>query len=151
MALTIEDGTGVTGADSFITEAEFDTTQVDYYGSALTGDTAAKEAAIRRAFLFMRSLQWLESSDHPTFDGTIPDDIKVAQGLFAREELSTPGALAPSVVAGQQKILTGVGDLTWTPTGSSGVDSQRTTVTLAMDMLKSYLSGTGQTKFLERG
>ena len=154
MALTIEDGTGVTGADSFASLVEFNATLLDYFNETSAEADAAKEGALRRSWLFMRSLSW-DASDadsvYPTFGGTIPADIKTAQGLFARAELAAPGALAPSVVAGQQKILTRVGELGWTPTGQTGVDAQRTTVTMAMDLLEDYLSGTGSTKFLLRG
>jgi len=151
MALTIEDGTGVDGADSFATVAEFDATQVDYFGAALSSTEVLKEAALRRAYLYMRSLDWTSDSDFPTFEGTIPADIKTAQGILARVELSSPNALQPSVVPGQQKILTRVGEIGWTATGQTGVNAQRTVVTMAADLLSSYLNDTGSTRFLARG
>lgn len=150
MPLTIEDGTGVTGADSFATEAELDTTRANVF-EASDGDTAGKEAALRRAYLFMRSLPWLTDCEFPTFGGTIPADIKTAQGIFAHYEMANPQGLQPSVVPGQQKILTQVGDIGWTPTGQTGVDAQRGQVTMAMDLLKSYLDGSGSTTFIKRG
>ena len=154
MALTIEDGTGVTGADSFATLAEFATTLADLFGETASESDALKEAALRRAYLYMKSLQWDasdEDSVYPTFGGTIPADIKTAQAIFARAELAAPNALQPSVVPGQQKILTRVGEIGWTPTGQTGVNAQRSVVTMAADLLKDYLSGNGQTKFLSRG
>lgn len=150
MALTIEDGTDVTGADSYVTEAEFDAEQLALFGTALTGDTATKEAAIRRAYLYMKSLAW-KAGTFPLFGGTIPADIKQAQSILARAEQANPQGLQPSVVPGQQKILTRVGDIGWTPTGQTGVDAQRSVVTMAADLLKPYLSGSGQTKFINRG
>lgn len=150
MALTIEDGTGVTGADSFTTLVEFAALQVDYFSEALSGTDAEKESALRRAWLYMASLEWNSDSDYPTFDAAIPDAIKIAQTVFARVEQVTPNALQPSVVPGQQKILTRVGEIGWTPTGQTGTDAQRTVVTMAADLLKDYLSGTGTTKFLAR-
>ena len=150
MAVTVEDGTGVTGADSFITLVELDALQVDYFGAAVTSTDPIKEAALRRSYLFMKSLRWKDTADYPTFDATIPDDIKTAQAVLARIEIESPNALQPSVVPGQQKILTRVGEIGWTPTGQTGTDAQRTVVTMAMDLLEPFLSGTGQTKFLNR-
>ena len=154
MALTIEDGTGVTGADSFATLVEYGATQTELFAAEIDGTDAVKEAALRRAWLFMKSLAWGKSDSenvYPTFGGTIPADIKTAQAILARVEQESPNALQPSVVPGQQKILTRVGEIGWTPTGQTGVDAQRTTVTMAIDLLEGYLSGTGQTKFLKRG
>jgi len=148
--LTIEDGTGVSGADSFATTAEFDASQVDLFSVALPGTDAEKEASLRRGYLYMRSLNWTDAAEFPTFSGTIPADIKTAQSILARAEIGTPGALAPNVVPGQQKILTRVGEIGWTPTGQTGVDAQRSVVTLAMDLLGAYLNGTGSTKFINR-
>ena len=150
MALTIEDGTGVTGADSFITLAEYDTAQADLWAAALTGTDAEKEAALRRAYLYMKSLEWCSDAEYPAFGGTVPEDVKTAQAIFARYEQANPEGLQPSVTPGQQKILTRVGEIGWTPTGQTGVDAQRSVVTMAADLLKEYLCGSGKTKFLNR-
>lgn len=148
MALALETGTGVDGADSFITTAEFTQYQVDYFGSALTGEVAEQEAALRRAFLYLRSLDW--SADYPMFGGEVPEDVKIAHAILARTEQAEPNALQPSVTPGQQKILTRVGEIGWTPTGQTGVNAQRRVVTMADDLLKPYLHGSGSTKFLAR-
>lgn len=154
MALTIENGTGVTGADSFITLVEFTAVLADLFGETSSATDALKEAAIRRAWYYMKSLQW-DASDsdnvYPTFGGTIPADVKTAQGILARAELATPNGLAPTVTPGQQKILTRVGEIGWTATGQTGANAQRAVVSMAADMLKPYLSGTGSTTFLTRG
>lgn len=151
MALTIETGagTGVIGADSFATVAEFEQVQIDYFGAPLDGDTTAKEAALRRAWLFMGSLGWSEA--YPTFGGGVPSVVKIAQSIFARTELAEPESLQPSVTPGQQKILTRVGEIGWEFVGSKGVDPQRRVVTMAVDLLKPYLHGSGSTRFLARG
>lgn len=151
MALTIEDGTGVTGADSFITLVEYAAEQVDLWGSALDGTDPLKEAAIRRAWYYMKSLDWKAAYPFPTLGGTIPDDIKTAQASLARAEQSNPGILQPSVVPGQQKVLTKVGEIGWTATGQTGVDAHRTVVTMAADLLKNYLNATEVTQYLIRG
>jgi hypothetical protein len=146
MPLTIEDGTGVAGADSFSTAAEYEATLLDLFGETVT----ASEPALRRAFLHMKSLDWKADCPFPTLGGAIPDEVKQAQAIFARYEVATPSGLAPTVVAGQQKILTRVGEISWTPTGQTGVDAQRGTVTMAMDLLKAYLNDTGNAQFIQR-
>lgn len=154
MALTIENGTGITGADSFITLVEFTAVLADLFGETSAATDALKEAAIRRAWYYMKSLQW-DASDsdnvYPTFGGTIPADVKTAQGILARAELATPNSLAPTVTPGQQKVLTRVGEIGWTATGQTGVDAQRAVVSMAADLLKPYINDTGATGFLLRG
>lgn len=139
--LVIEDGTGVPGADSFTTLAECEAWSEAYYGAKLTGSTAVKDAAIRRAWFYLKSLPWKEEYPWPTLGGTIPEDVKTAQHMCARAEFITPDCLQPSVIPGQQKVLDRVGEIGWKVTGSSGVDAQRTIVTAAESLLKPYLAG----------
>ena len=47
--LIVEDGTGVAGADSFVTLAECRQWSEDFYGHQLTGNDAVKDAALRRS------------------------------------------------------------------------------------------------------
>lgn len=150
MALIIEDGTGVANADSFVTVTECEAFAVAWFGASLAGSPTSKEAALRRAFGFMRSLNWVDDA-FPTFGGTIPTAVKDAQHIFARAEFQNQGALQPTVTPGQSKVLVGVGSLQWQVTGQSGVDAQRATVTMALDRLKGLLVDTGSTQWLQRG
>lgn len=151
MALTIENGTGVTGADSFVTVAELDAYGNAYFNSAAHDGDANKEAALRRTFVYLKSLSWKSDYPFPTLGGTIPDDVKLAQGVLAYWEALTPNILQPNVTPGQQKVLTRVGEIGWTATGQTGVDAQRAVVTMAADLLKPYINDTGATGFLLRG
>lgn len=71
MALIIEDGTQVTGANSYITEAEYTAWANARFGAARTtlpADTAAYEAVILRAMDYFESLEFkgeLVSIDQP--------------------------------------------------------------------------------------
>ena len=150
MALTIEDGTGVAGADSFVTVAECEAFALAYFGASLAGSPQSKEAAVRRAFGYMRSLQWCDAASWPTFGGAIPDAVKEAQHIFARAEFQSMNALQPTVTRGQQKVLNRVGSIGWQVTGSAGVDAQRQTVTMAMDRLKGLVCANGAVTFLDR-
>jgi hypothetical protein len=57
MALIIEDGTIVPGADSFVTAAEL-VTYADNYGLTIPAVEADQERLLRRAALQMQSLSW---------------------------------------------------------------------------------------------
>jgi hypothetical protein len=135
--LVIEDGSGVAGADSFITVAELDAIASKYFNAPAHDGPASKKAALRRSFLYLKSLKWRD--EFPTFDGTVPDDVKLAQGVLAFYEGFNPNGLAPSVVPGQQKVLNRVGEIVWQVTGSTGVDAQRAVVTMAQDLLAPFL------------
>lgn len=146
MALTIEDGIGVTGADTFITGAEYEAEVLSLFGETVD----ANEPAIRRAFLYLKSLSWKSDYPFPALGGTIPADVKTAQAILARAEVATQNGLQPTVTPGQMKVLTQVGEIGWTALAQSGVDAQRAVVLMAADLLKPYINNTGSTRFLQR-
>lgn len=136
MTLTIENGTGVAGADSFETVAECSAFAVAYWGHALTGNETDKEAALRRAFVLMSAMAW-KPDLWPTFGGTIPDAVKHAQAAIARVEFQSPGSLSPVYDKSNAKTLIAVGSLQWAPkAGPNTVEAARPVVTMAMDFLK---------------
>ena len=139
MALIIEDGTGVPNADSYETVAECEAFSLAYFGQNLTGNTASKEASLRRAFYYMQGLRW-KPGVYPLFGGTIPAAVKHAQTLFARAEHKNAGALSPNVTLGGQKVLNKVDVLGWEVTGPEAtVENSRPIVTAAFDFLRPYL------------
>lgn len=152
MTLTIENGTGIAGADSFVTVAECEAFATAWFGASLSGSPTAKEAALRRAFGYMRALNWADATAWPTFGGAIPDAVKDAQHIFARAEFQELGALQPSVKAGQTKTLVGLDVMQWQVTGAAaGVNAQRTTVTMAFDRLKGLLADPSAAQYPLRG
>lgn len=135
MALIIENGTGVAGADSYATSAEYIAFVQDYFGTTV----AADDPALRRAFYYMQGLRW-KSGTYPLFGGTIPVAVKHAQTLFARAEQQSPGALSPDVKLAGQKVLTKVGTIGWQATAPMAtVENSRPVVTAAFDFLRPYL------------
>jgi len=145
--LVIETGAGVPGADTFITVAELDAIASKYFNAPAHDGPASKEAALRRSFLYLKSLKWRD--EFPAFDGAIPDDVKLAQGILAFYEGFNPNGLQPNVVPGQQKVLIRVGELGWQAMGQAGLDAQRAKVLMAQDLLDPYL--VPKTNFLLRG
>ena len=57
MALVIEDGSGVAGADSYATRAEYITYVADYYGGTVA-DEDASDVFLRAAFSWMKGQSW---------------------------------------------------------------------------------------------
>lgn len=136
--MIIETGAGVDGADSYIDVSSFDSIALNYHAQAPSGSLEHKEAALRRAFLFMASLNW--ELDFPAFDGEIPANVKTAQGLLAFHEAASPNTLQPAVTQAQNRVLVGVGSLSWRSTAQSGLQAQKAQVTIAMDLLQPFLS-----------
>lgn len=114
MALVIEDGTGVSGADSYGTRAGFILHVANYYAGTVP-DTDASDVPMRAAFAYLNGLKWRGSktlgrsqvgawprSDVVDCDGNaiaddeIPDEVITAQYDLAWAELSAPGVLSPS-------------------------------------------------------
>lgn len=120
MALIPEDGSCVPGADTWVSLADANT-HFTKYGGFWTGEDAAKEAALRRAALWLSTairwhgkkvcagsmLAWpragtrdCEGNDIP--DDVIPHQVVLAQLAAASVELQSPGILTPSITPGQQ-------------------------------------------------
>lgn len=140
MALIIENGTGVPGADSFNTVAECSAHAVAYFGASLAGNNADKEAALRRAFVYMSALDW-KPDLWPTFGGTIPQAVKLAQSVLARAEFQKVNALSPTVALQGRKVLNKVDEIGWDVShGPNTIEAARPIVTMAMDFLAPYLA-----------
>lgn len=159
MAVTVEDGSGVAGADSYVTATEFDTFIAAYFGAAMNGAEADKEAALRRACAYMNGLNWTGSKTHGRNQALawprawmadeegwavqadeIPVEVKDAQNLLARAELTDPGVLSPSFTASTQKTLVEVKGIRWqAPAVAATAQANRKVVTDAMDRIKGFL------------
>lgn len=160
MTLIVEDGTGVTNANTFNTVEVCSAHAVLIFGASLSGITADKESALVRAFIFMRALDWKTDADGvslwPTFGGTIPEQVKEAQSVLARAEFKNAGALSPDVTINGKKVMTQVEGIGWTPQSAPNtVEAARPVVTMAMDLLRPYLAvdlarSGARTAFLDR-
>ena len=114
MALTVEDGTGVTGADCYADVTACSAYAVLYYGAALTGSSGDKEAAIRRATAYLDGLAWrgsrtngraqplawprtsmVDCDGNDIASNEIPSELIIAQHELARAEFQSPGLLSP--------------------------------------------------------
>ncbi len=117
MALIIEDGSIVAGADSFATVAEF-ATYAAKYGRSVTDDAEAVESLLRRAALQMDALDWkgttvsrdqplswprygviIEGWEYPS--NVVPAKVKSGQMALAAEiyaDDSAPDDLKPGPI-----------------------------------------------------
>lgn len=171
MTLIIEDGTNVSGAEAYADATALDAWATKVWGAALTGDTAAKEAAILRAVAWLDAQSWVGAkangrsqalawprSDAVDADGfdigatDIPGELIEAQHILARAELANPGVLTPDVTLSGKRVLTGVKGITWQVQGAPNtVEAARPVITAALDAIKGLLRNGGKpVQFLER-
>jgi hypothetical protein len=167
MALIIETGAGVPGADSYATVAQCEAYALAYYGASLAGSPHTKEAAMRRAAAHMNSLRWRGSKTNGRNQGLawprvgmvdcdgseigsaeIPPEVIAAQHEFARAEFIAPGVLSPQsslldTIRNRAKvdvIEVGYDTSRVLPT----VDNLQVIVTAAMRRIECYLVAGGK-------
>ena len=118
MALIIEDGSGVSNANSYASVGTVDAYHTSRGNATWTGDTTPKEAAILRAMDYIEGMPWkgqraiytstlewprlndLDRSGYPIAADTVPQGVILALCAAALVELVTPGALAPVLERG---------------------------------------------------
>ncbi|HWV44124.1 DnaT-like ssDNA-binding protein [Pseudorhodoplanes sp.] len=122
MALEVEDGTGKSGAESYVSVADA-ASYCDARGLMFsTGETVAKEAALRRATTAIdalygsrfpgarlngraQALQWprtdaYDADGEEIASSEIPDEVIKATCEFAVRELAEPGSTMPDLERG---------------------------------------------------
>lgn len=131
MALTVEDGTGLTGADAMISVTYADTYHGDRGNSTWTGTDAVKEAAIRRASFFMtNSYRWkgypingrdqamawprsyvTDGEGYPVASNAVPAEVQQACAEIALRELVSAGSMTPDYTPSERVKREQVGPL----------------------------------------
>lgn len=165
MALTPEDGTGLTNADALV-----DLATVDAYHTALgnatwTGTDALKEESIRRASNFLNnSFKWKgypksgrdQAMSWPRYDvvdrygygvssDSVPLEIKNACAEIALRELVTPGSMNPDVTPSEtvRRAKAGPAEVEYS-NSRTDVDASRPVLLIVRDMVGDLLaSGMG--------
>ena len=162
MALIVETGANIPGADCYANVTACSAWAEAYFGHALTGSTADKEASIRRATAYLDGLKWKgvrtygrgQSLAWPRTgvkdcegisiaDNVIPAELIFAQHVLARAEFQSPGILAPSVNLGgvNKREKVDVIEVEYDTSRLQGnTDELRQIVTMAMDKLRCLLS-----------
>lgn len=70
---------------------------------------------------------------------TVPLKVESAAYELALRELQTPGSTAPDVILAQQKVLTEVKGIKWTPLGKGGADDAVPVVHVVENLLSTIL------------
>jgi hypothetical protein len=110
-------------------------------GSTVVNEPASEQALVRAAdyIRFHYVEQFL-----PGYDETSPD-VDEAKYEAAAFELATPGFWTTTFTPSQQKVLTGVGEIRWTVSGSTDSDdawaNASPTSTKIAAMLAKYMPG----------
>lgn len=159
----MEDGSGIAGAESYISVADADTRHTNLGNTAWTGATSVKEAALRRATQYMLQayrLRWsgmrvhfAQTLDWPRYDimvdgfpvdvNSVPDAVKNACADLALKALSSDlnADLTPRVI--REKV----GPI---ETDYDRYTPQQTRFVAIDDMLAPYLDGGGPSMRLAR-
>lgn len=162
MALVIETGAGLPSAEAYSDVASCSAWATSYYGHALTGSTADKEAAIRRAVAYLDGLQWtgtrttgrVQALAWPRTGVTdcegnaiganeIPQEVIFAQHVLARVEFQSPGILSPTLSLGAvvRRNKVDVIEQEFDTSRMSGTIAElRPVITMAIDRLSCLLA-----------
>ena len=164
MSLIIENGSGVAGAESYVSVADC-ITYADNRGLTFsTGSTPEQEQALRRATVWLdgayraryvgwrkdgrsQALEWpREGAQEQSYPyGTIvndevPQEVIDANCESAVRELATPGGLSPDITPGTiQKSVAVVGAVSVEYAVSNGVQDQRPVMTVMSGILSPVL------------
>lgn len=120
-----------------------------------TGDDATKDRALRRGQDYIvgkYNTRWTYME--PSADNVVwvdrrwnnedpPEAVKYAIFEAALREILVPFSLTPDFVLGNQKVLTEVKGIKWTPLGSGNAASFRPTVSSIDLVLAGYVTPTG--------
>lgn len=155
MALTIEDGSIVSGAESYATVAELDAYCTNH-GLTLSGSDAAKEALLRRAVQYLEDQNWkgarvsagqvlswpragvyVHGLPDELDSDAVPAPIVAAQCQLAYDQAQAD--LLPSG-AGRETLSETVGPIS-VSYAASGAAALLPTPTRALALLRPYLRG----------
>lgn len=161
MALIIEDGTGMANAQAYADATAFAVWHLAFYGTPTTATNPQAEGAILRAVAYLDGLAWIgipangrvQALAWPRGNAVdrngygiegVPREVIEAQHMLTVAEINTPGALAPSVIAKDQKVLVEVKGIKWQPLAAgASPSSARTTVLAALDRLRGLIAPVG--------
>lgn len=162
MALTVEDGTGLSNADALISESYADNYHTAQGNTTWTGDD--KEAAIRRASAYLtdrvrwqgykvnersQAMAWPRSGvvdvdGYSIPEDEVPDEVKRACAEIALVELVTPGAMSPQVTASAVVTREKLGPMeTEYATARTDANSAKPQLAIVQGLLKGLTMGAG--------
>lgn len=131
MALIVEDGTGLSTAESYISVSYANTYHTERGNSTWTGSDTLKEQALRRASQYLthnftwlglpyngrtQALAWprkgvVDAEGYDIEETELPYEVKYACAEIALRELVTPGTMSPDVTVADKVKSETVGPL----------------------------------------
>lgn len=174
MSLTVEDGTGLEDADSYVDQTDFET-YCENLNVILTDFSDEKiEAALRKGTSFVdgyyrgqwpgtkvngrdQALEWpredaIDAGGHDIDDESVPREVIKATNEAAIRELQTPGVLSPDVKLGAQIASQEVGPVSRSFFQADSTDDFRTEFTEIEQILSGLIRNLGSSSsFLLRG
>lgn len=169
MALVVEDGTGLSSAESYVTVADFASYHAARGKPDLDDDDEAAEAALRRATAYIdgryrarwpgyrthgrsQALAWprravIDGEGNAVADDEVPSELIAATCEAAARELASPGALLPDS-DGTRIVSETVGPIstTWADDGYRSLPE----IPVIDRLVANLLTGSGSTKFAMR-
>jgi hypothetical protein len=168
MTFVVEDGTGRTDANAFISVAYFEA-YCDARGHNISAFSELQiEQGIVRASSYLsdsfhykgwrvrgrnsslgaQALSWprsyVEDGDgYSVPSDEVPDEIERATAEVTRRELTTPGFMTPDVIPANQKILTEVAGIKWTSLAMPGPQGAVPVLTVVRDIIGPLLDSGG--------
>lgn len=167
MAFQTEDGTGLPGANSFLSEADA-TALVESMGLAgWPADQQERQQALVRASSWLSSyyrwkgskvkgrdqgLAWprsgaMDNEGNEVGSEEVPREVQLATLFAAIAEAGAPGALTPTITPNQMAVMEKVGLLTIqyrsgkrSPQDMSGVDDGRPVLSAIYDQIKGLIT-----------
>lgn len=164
MALTVEDGTGLSNADALVSLTEVDAYHTKFGNTTWTGTNEAKEIAIRRASVYLtNSFRWMgwkvnlreqalawprtgvvDEDGYAVDSDAVPQEIKDACAELALRELVTPGTMTPDVIPGDAVTRERIGELEVEyASAKSNPGMARPVVSIVNDMVGQFLASGG--------
>lgn len=164
MALVVEDGTGLSNAESLVSVTECDTFWTAFDASKWQGGTTLKEAALRRATAYLsnsfdwdgiksklrkQALAWprigcADREQQPILGTEIPVEVKTAVYHLAALELETPNALNPTVTLSEKTKSEKVGTIAVEYANiDTGVNAYTPIISMVGDLISPFLRTNG--------
>lgn len=169
MAITVEDGTGLSNADALISVAYADSYHATRGNSTWTGDDADKEKAIVRATFYLTdSFMWdgdkingrdqalafpryglVDEEGYAVENDAVPDEIQRACAELALRELVTPGTLTPDFIPADGVKREKIGQIEVEYISSrTDAGSQRPEISIIGPLIAPFLTRSGGTNRL---
>lgn len=159
MALVVEDGTCIAGANALVSRADFLAFAADYYPGQTFTDDATTDAAILRTSAWLSSFpEWkgkakcgrglqgtafprtgmTDCAGEPIPDDAVPVEVQHATFMGTIAEYAVPGVLTPTITPGERRkrVKVDVIEVEYADTDGDPTTALRPVLTTVTDLLR---------------